>query len=92
MSGLVYDSWYKIVDKLRAAKLRSPEYDTAMAEPAPVQEPRSACPNRSAVPVTPHETPHMNSISVSQNRRNSGLIVVQPDTQAPPASPAVPSA
>lgn len=94
--GLVYDSWYTIIDKLRTARLQVPESAVAAlndmkgrtGKSAPVQKPYQQA-SRTAAPF---EHPHMNSVKVStrsasivsdEDRQRSLIIVRSGDSLAP---------
>lgn len=88
--GLVYNSWYQIIDKLRSARMSVPSSsvsglrDMASAEmpppkmaAAPKQQKVVRLPDERARKIAAYKSPRMNSISVST--RENGVMIVRPD-------------
>jgi len=81
----VYESWYKIIERLRAAKMQSPEYQVAMNQEPPPPPPKpKLLPEQVGKKVADRVAPRMNLVELSKKEpANGGLIVVQPDTSQP---------
>lgn len=89
--GLVYNSWYKIVDKLRNAKLNIPNNTPSTSSATQeIQQASNVSPPQPSVKYTPKYSSGIKSIKVtsqgvvsSQNnetrRRENGIIVVHPE-------------
>jgi hypothetical protein len=84
--GLVYNSWFQIIDKLRAARVQVPENSVAAAEaPKPVVLAEARSPEQQGHKVAARAHPHMNSIQLSARDKpehDNGVLVVQPDVAA----------
>jgi len=99
--GLVYDSWFNIIDKLRAARLhvpesaiagmnelKSPTYETGK----PVYAAQNRLPEQQGKKVAMRTHPHMNSISVAtttDTTSENGILVVRPEPVAAPVAMAM---
>lgn len=97
--GRVYGSWYKIIDKLRAAKMQVASAGSpAAAKPiqlASAPQPKTIRPiaEQAARKAAGHQPPRMNSIKVSRKNgvREHGVLVIRPavrvvDEPAPSAA------
>lgn len=98
--GQVYNSWYQIIDKLRAARLQVPATEMAAADnlnsPHVIEAnalPRAATPVKSTKAAV-YQHPHMNSIQLSHadSQREGGIIVVRPETASVSQAQAIPVA
>lgn len=102
--GLVYNSWYEIIDKLRAARLQVPESSIAgMNELKPTGPIRRIASNsvgtrhgESVKTLAAHTTPHIRSIRVSRmETADAGdpvaqnMVITRPATMATDTVPAV---
>lgn len=85
-AGRVYDSWYRIIDKLKAARLQVPETsvaalkDLGTLKTAALPQPQPAAVSRPKS-VASYKPPVMNSIkvtSVRDSQRENGVIIVKP--------------
>jgi hypothetical protein len=96
-AGLVYDSWYQILEKLRLAKQEVPGSATLASneQPAPYVRQMDAPIQDRPAAVQPktitYHAPHMNIVQISKkdNSRENGVIVVRPDTSTPETSAAL---
>ena len=86
--GLVYNSWYNIIDKLRAARLNVPASSVAglrdMAVPSAPAKPAA-----SGTQMAGYQPPRMNSISVRsvgdsvRKTHENGVMIVRPEIMKP---------
>jgi len=90
----VYNSWYQIIDKLRAARLQVPDSSVeAMNELKTPSHAPSAKIHHPDKKLAAYHPPHMNHIQLSdqENPSRNGIIVVKPEIKVADNTPVTPT-